>query len=261
MEKSNPHSLVDEYRTQVDWRNWPRYLEKLPLLNNQSILDIGCGIGDVCHLLAARVGNVLGVDSNAVLIDSARENAPANCQFIEGNAARITDLGLPRVDGIWSSFLPAYFPNLSLALESWSQNLVSGGWIALVEVDEMLIGHAPLEPDVRDDLSQFSEKLHEAGHYDFGMGSRLVGFMREAGLKVVAEYDFEDPELAFQGPANPEVIEAWRRRFSRLKGLRKFLGKPRFAIVEEAFIDCLRAPDHYSSARVVMVVAQLEKQF
>jgi hypothetical protein len=78
----------------------------------------------------------------------------------------------------------------------------------------------------------------------------------EAGLTLVEECRWSDPELAFQGPAPPEVVDAWRRRFGRMPVLRSDLGDARFARCRHAFLECLSAPDHACDAAVVMVIAR-----
>lgn len=249
-------ALADEYRAQAAWRDWPRYLANLPLGPDRRILDIGCGTGDVTRLLAARAGEVIGVDRDPALLAVARDGAPANCRFVQADAAEVESLGVAPVDGVWSSFLAAYFPDLTPVLERWRRCLRPGGWMALVEVDSLLTGHGPLDAALRDDLVAFTERARAGGHYDFDMGRRLDDCATRAGLEVVDVWNHEDPELTFQGAANPAVLDAWRRRFRRLGGLRKRLGDARFETVEAAFIDCLKSPDHSCSASVVMVVAK-----
>src|SRR5262245_64763696 len=52
-------------------------------------LDLGCGPGGITRLLSERVGptgRVVGFDANAGFLEHARSRAPANVEFVAGNA-------------------------------------------------------------------------------------------------------------------------------------------------------------------------------
>lgn len=252
-------TLADQYRAQAAWRNWPQYLARLPLAPAQRVLDIGCGTGEVAALLAGQVAEVVGIDHDPALLAFARKSALGNCRFVHAGASDFTVPGGAPVDGIWSSFLAAYFPNLSPLLAYWKRCLKPGGWLALVEIDAMLAGHGPLPADVRNDLVAFGERARAGGSYDFDMGRRLAKFASSAGFRIEAEFAFDDAELAFHGPAAPEVETAWRQRFERMSGLKRFLGDARFAEVQEAFLASLVSGSHACEARVVLVVARQDQ--
>ena len=116
--------------------------------------------------------------------------------------------------------------------------------------------HRPLDPNARAALEEFASEILAQGRYDFDMGSKLADFCRDAGLAAVESSSWPDAELAFQGPAAPDVMEAWRRRFARLTGMREFLGQARFVASREALLHSLAAPDHEAGAGVTMVLAR-----
>ena len=64
--------LIDEYRRQFAWRDWDRVLDALPDLRGQTVLDLGCGVGDLAASLAARGAKVIGFDLNEELLRAAR---------------------------------------------------------------------------------------------------------------------------------------------------------------------------------------------
>jgi SAM-dependent methyltransferase len=88
-----------------------------------------------------------------------------------------------------------------------------------------------------------------------GAGGQLAQALGAAGLRVVSQSVLPDDELSFVGPARPEVLTAWRLRLARMGGLQSFLG-PRFLSFERAFLEALASPEHWSSTRVVLVVAR-----
>ena len=93
------------------------------------------------------------------------------------------------------------------------------------------------------------------GRYDFRMGRKLAPSLEAAGLSVVRTFDLHDRELAFDGPADPDVIVAWRERFARMHVLRNVCADE-FPSVEREFLDALARPDHRCLGRVVACVAE-----
>jgi SAM-dependent methyltransferase len=60
-----------------------------PFSEQERALDVGCGTGALSYALAPHVREVVGVDSSPDLLAAARERAPANCTFLEGDAAAL----------------------------------------------------------------------------------------------------------------------------------------------------------------------------
>jgi trans-aconitate 2-methyltransferase len=77
---------ADDYaRNASVQQKWARELAtKLYLQGDETLLDIGCGDGQISAELAAQVprGWVVGVDSSAAMVDLARGSVQAaNCDF------------------------------------------------------------------------------------------------------------------------------------------------------------------------------------
>lgn len=239
--------LADQYRRQRSWRDWATLLGELPPLEGRTVLDLGCGVGDVAAELAARGARVVAVDGNEELLTVARGLGLPHAEFLRADLRALPDLGI-EADGLWSSFAAAYFPDLSPVLAGWTRHLAPGGWVALTEIDDMF-GHEPLPGRTKALLRAFAEDSLAAGRYDFHMGGKLRRHAEGAGLTVWKELTLQDRELAFDGPATPEVLEAWRARFGRMTLLRSFCG-PDFEGVRDDLLDCLARSDHRSAARV-----------
>jgi SAM-dependent methyltransferase len=245
-------SLSSEYKRQVVWRDWPRIFDALPALRGQTILDLGCGVGDQAAELVRRGARVIGVDLNEDLLREARERQLANAEFRLGDLRAPLHLG-STVDGLWSSFSAAYFPDLHEVLMNWVKPLRPGGWVALTEIDD-LFGHAPLGAETMALLGEYARDAFAAKRYDFHMGGKLRGHLEKCGLTVLKTFTVEDQELAFDGPANAEVVEAWRNRFDRMTLLRDFCGS-RFEEIRREFLGCLTNPEHRSTAKVRCCIA------
>jgi SAM-dependent methyltransferase len=246
-------SLADEYRRQLRWRDWATAFAAIPPLRDRIVLDLGCAVGDVAAELAARGARVLGFDRDEDLLAVARSQRIRTARFERGDLRALPPADRP-ADGIWCSFVTAYLPQLAPVLRDWSGRLVAGGWIALTEVDD-LFGHEPLAETARATLGQFAAHALATGRYDFHMGGKLRRHLEEAGFSVTRELTLPDGELSFDGPAVPEVVEAWRSRLARMTALREFCGAG-FERLREEFLRCLARDDHASRAAVRFCLAR-----
>jgi len=87
------------------------------------------------------------------------------------------------------------------------------------------------------------------------MGRKLQSYLRQSGFEIAKQLTVPDKELSFDGPALPEVIEAWRDRFDRMPLLHAFCGND-FEQVRAEFLGCLARKDHRCQAKVVCCIAQ-----
>jgi SAM-dependent methyltransferase len=245
--------LADQYRAQYSWRSWSHAYEKLPIVPDQLVLDLGCAVGDQAADLADRQCRVMGFDANQDFISAAQERQIPNARFVQADLGSWADPSL-LADGLWSSFTAAYFPDFAPVLKRWVSAIRTGAWVALTEVDH-LFGHEPLSGSTQKKIDRFYEDALNCGRYDFLMGRKLRQYAEGAGLSVQQEISLPDHELAFSGAADPTVVDAWSQRLERMKGFQGFLGEDYDGIRSE-FLDCLSATDHISTARVVLVVAR-----
>ena len=170
----------------------------------------------------ARGARVIGIDMSEELLREAQSRQLANAEFRMGDLRALPDLGIA-ADGLWCSFTAAYFPDLPAALAAWTSNLKSNGWIVLTEIDD-LFGHEPLSVRAKALFRAYAEDALAARRYDFHMGRKLKGHLERSGFTVSKMLTLADQELSFSGPARPEVLDAWRNRFDRMKLLRDFCG-------------------------------------
>ena len=70
-------SLTSDYKRQFGCRDWRTVFEALPSLDGQSVLDLGCGVGDLAAEFVARGAHVIGVDLNEELVREARSSRAA----------------------------------------------------------------------------------------------------------------------------------------------------------------------------------------
>ena len=247
--------LSSEYKRQFGWRAWPTILDALPPLCDQTVLDLGCGVGDLAAEFVARGARVIGVDMNEELLREARSRQLSNAEFRAGDLRRLPDLEIA-ADGLWCSFAAAYFPDLSTVLTRWAGSLRSGGWIALTEIDD-LFGHEPLSVRTKALFRAYAGRALAAG-YDVHMGRKLRAHLEHSGFAVVKMLTVDDQELSFSGPARADVLDGWRARFDRMKLLRDVCG-PDIDRVQAEFLGCLKRADHTSVAKVNCCIGILER--
>jgi SAM-dependent methyltransferase len=245
-------SLSDEYKRQFGWRAWTSILDSLPSLHGQTLLDLGCGVGDLTVELVERGARVIGIDINEEFLQEARSRGLKNAEFRSGDLRSLEDPGVT-ADGLWCSFAAAYFPDLPAPLSLWGRHLRPGGWIALTEIDD-LFGHEPLGAEAKSMLEAYARDALAAGRYDFQMGRKLPDHLERSGYTVSKVLALRDQELAFDGPALPEVADAWRARLDRMKLLRDFCG-PSYDRIREEFMGCLTHPRHRSVGTVCCCIA------
>jgi SAM-dependent methyltransferase len=245
-------NLVDEYRGQFSWRAWPTILDALPPLEGQTVLDLGCGIGDLAAELAARGAHVIGVDLQDELLAAARVRNLPDVELRKADLRNLSGIGV-RADGIWSSFAAAYMTDLAPVLAGWGERLHPDGWIALTEIDD-LFGHEPLAARSRELFEAYAQDALAVGRYDFHMGRKLAGHLTRAGFEVTRAFTVPDLEFAFDGPARADVLAAWRRRFDWMSLLRGLWGAE-FEPVRDDFLRALADPAHRSRSTVCCCIA------
>lgn len=244
--------LAVDYRRQWAWRPWPAIFEALPPVGGRTILDLGCGPGDQAVEFVARGARVVGIDMNEDLLRAARSKGLDTAEFRHGDLRAPLEPGLI-ADGLWSSFSAAFLPDLAAALTTWAPHLRPGGWAAITEIDDMF-GHRPLAARTVALFETYARDALQPGRYDFLMGRKIADHLERSGFRVTRTMTLEDRELAFAGPAGPEVLEAWRRRLDRMTLLHDFCGRE-FGALRDDFLGCLARPDHRSLATVRCCIA------
>ncbi|MBV8268096.1 MAG: class I SAM-dependent methyltransferase [Planctomycetaceae bacterium] len=167
------------------------------LLPGMSILDVGCGVGDVSLLAAAIVGpsgSVLGVDRAAASIEAARGRARAagleNVAFEEG------DLDLPSLDpgrtfdALVGRFVLMYLTDPAATLAHLLRFLRPGGVVVFQEVEMSLARSVPPVRLFETCMGWIRETFRRAGS-EIDMGSRL--------FSTYQRVDLPRPEMHLEG--------------------------------------------------------------
>lgn len=242
--------LTEEYQKQAMWRAWEDALLHLPIQPHETVIDLGCGVGTLTARLAADCHHVIGIDNDPDLLQTARANCAPNSKFLCADLSHVDRLQLESVDGLWSSFVCAYFPNVRPILRQWLTLLNEGGWIALIEIDQLFLGHRPLSAQTVSRLRAFGAHQAQQNIYDVNMGAKLAHHAIECQLNMVYQGTLYDPELTASGALEPHVVTAWERRFERMTSLQNYLGHAAYHQVKAEFLAVLASPQHQCDATV-----------
>ena len=249
-------NLVEEYKYQSAWRDWGPYIERLPIDNQDIIFDFGCGLGVVSKLLAEKANYVVGIDNNPELLKEAmRINSGENITYLNVDLGSSNFRKLPFGDGIWASFIAAYFPDFEPILLGWKKVLKANGWIALVEMSD-LFSHEPISKFSKDAFENYSTRQSKNKIYDFRMGGKLKDFVHKCGLSIIYEKDMFDSELTFTGPAEPRILKSWESRFDRMVEFREYVGEKDYNKIRRDFMECLTHKNHESNSVVKFIVVK-----
>jgi ubiquinone/menaquinone biosynthesis C-methylase UbiE len=181
-----------------------RLLKDAGLRAGMRVLDVGCGAGDVSMLAAdivGKQGSVIGVDSNASVLELAKARAQAanlsHVSFIKGNVHDLTFA--QEFDAVVGRLILMHVPERSALLQQLVTYLRPGGVLAFQEHDLSSQSDAvmPACPLWEQAVSWCAQAFQRAGA-EPRMGMKLFGTFRAAGLP--------DPQLRYEAPigAGPE---------------------------------------------------------
>lgn len=163
------------------------FLDAAGIPHGASILDVGCGGGDVTRELARRTGphgRALGTDIDAVKIAIAREDAQGidNVQFDVADILA-SPIEVP-FDVIYARFLLSHLTDPARALSRMISFLKPGGMLLVEEVD--FAGHFchPPRASFERYVDWYTQAARKRGA-DACLGSKLPALFREAGVSQI----------------------------------------------------------------------------
>ena len=194
MPSPKPYVLGDsegELRRLVDQSRFigeltEQVLRRAGIQQGMSVLDCGCGAGDVSFLVARLVGpagRIVGIDRSIAGIELARRRAAeaglANVTFQVAELVEFRPSGL--VDVLVGRFILMYQPEPEAILSQLAQHVRPGGLIVFQEVVMSLSRTEPPCTLTRKCRRWIHDTFRQAG-VDIDMGLKLLSTFRRAGL-------------------------------------------------------------------------------
>lgn len=252
-------NLFQEYQKQQSWREWLRFIEYIPFTEKDTVVDLGCSVGDVTRMLSYRVAHVVGVDSNSEFFAFCESNKGSNETFLLRDFEAVDYLEIQRsfgeINGIWASFSLSYLSDPVSYLASLYSVLEDNGWIALLDVSCFISGNLAKESKYYHRVLTFERESYLSGIYDFDFGSKMQSMLKAAGFDIVhVDNDIFDPELNFSGAASDDIIDAWSARLSRMKRLKYIIGEDYGDFCHE-FLSNMSSDKHDKRNNVRFVIA------
>jgi demethylmenaquinone methyltransferase/2-methoxy-6-polyprenyl-1,4-benzoquinol methylase len=173
----------------VRWRKLA--VRSLGLPPGSTVLDVGCGTGDLCRVLGAGGYQAVGVDRSAGMLAGARGHRSGDAALVRGDGTSLP-VGDRSVGGIVSGFTLRNLVSLQAFLDECGRAVRPGGRIALLEVS------TPANPVLR------------AGHAAyFGRVVPFVGGL----LSDRAAYSYLPKSVAYLPPDDEIVAMVERAGF------------------------------------------------
>ena len=215
-----------------------RLLRDAGLFAGMKVLDIGSGAGDVAMAAAELVGNdgeVIGVDVNAEILETARARAQgagfANIQFLAGDART---LDLPNdFNALIGRLVLIYMADPAEALKTLATHLRPGAIVAFQEVDFTSMSayyaeHTPL----MNNLATWAVEVFKRSGAHTGMGLDIYGAFVDAGLP--------EPALQYTAPmGGPEAWGGYQFVANSLRSILPLMEAYGIATAEEVDVDTL----------------------
>lgn len=206
------------------------------LAKGMSVLDVGCGAGDVSFLAAAFVGptgSVLGVDQSPDSVALASERAKSagltNVRFEVGVLDNLQQSG--PFDALVGRLILLYLKDPAAVLRKMAELIRPGGLIVFQEMEMATARSAPDVPLFALCGGWIVEAFKRAG-VETSMGSRLYSIYKQAGLA--------EPQMFSAGrvEGSPESqIYEWLAQ--TIRSLLPMIEKTGVATKEEVGIDTL----------------------
>jgi SAM-dependent methyltransferase len=243
---------------------WPQeqpLFDRYQLPANASILDAGCGTGEITHRLARMFAkaHVLGVD----IIDDHLATARSRCAEFGSRVGfdkrSIFDLGLP--DGHFDLAVCRHvlqaIPHADRAIAELARVTRRGGWLHLVAEDYLMINFAPRTLDPDDFWAEGPRRFGTATGTNMRVGRSAYGILRRLGFSNISvDYVVVDP-LRVPRETFAAIWRAWRDGYADAVSTHTPITREMFHAHFDDMIATIEDPNSYAVWHVPVIAGQV----
>ncbi len=191
-------------------------LESLGSLAAKSVLEVGAGAGGLLPWMLEKTGSrggVTGVDLDTRFLDRLQHR---NLKVLKGDWAKM-ELEAGAYDLIHERYVLMHNPGFREMLDRMMASLRPGGWLLAEDADfSAARWEGPEGPGLKsfDALREAVRRLFEQKHNDYAFGSKLGGYLAQAGFADVREDVFAPLESGGQGTAEvmrQSTLQLWNQ--------------------------------------------------
>jgi ubiquinone/menaquinone biosynthesis C-methylase UbiE len=243
---------------------WPQekpLVERYGLPGQASILDAGCGTGEMASRLAELFpqGRVLGVDILDHHLELARDRYRALASRLTFEHRSIYELGLPdrTFDLTVCRHVVHSIPYAERVYAELARVTKRGGWLHLIPEDYGMLHFERGTPDPLDFWHEAPVKFGIATDTDLFTGRHAWRHLRALGLKdITVDYVIVDT-LRVARETFAGILTAWRDGYSEVVAEHSRFTADEARAYFEAMIANIRDPEGYAVWMVPVVAARV----
>ena len=256
-------SMVRNLAAQAEaiWPQEKTLFARYHLPADASVLDAGCGTGEITHRLAQMLSRarVLGVD----IVDSHLDMARTRCAALGGRVRfenrSIFDLALPNahVDLVVCRHVLQAIPHADRAIAELARVTKRGGWLHLVAEDYLMINFEPRRLDPDDFWLEGPRRFGSATGTNMRIGRATYGILRRLGFSNISvDYVVVDPLRVPRGTF-AAIWKAWRDGYADAVSTHTPISREMFLAHFEDMIATIDDPDGYGVWHVPVIAGQV----
>jgi len=243
---------------------WPQeqpLFQRYSLPANASVLDAGCGTGEITERLARMFprASLLGVDIIEDHLARARDRcAPLGSRLRFENRS-IFELGLPdsSFDLVVCRHVLQAVPHAERVIAELVRVTRRGGWIHLIPEDYLMIHFETARLDPDDFWIQGPRRFGEATGTDLRIGRRAFRILRGLGLsQITVDYVVIDP-LRVPRQTFASIWTAWRDGYADAISTHTSISRQQFLEHFDQMIATINDPDGYGVWHVPVVAGRI----
>ena len=228
--------------TKVDAKQWVQQYLNFDKTATFSVLDVGCGSGDIANAIANQYPNatVVGIDFSKAKIAFAKNafQQTQNLAFVLGNAFEMAFKN-NTYDLVLSRFLFEYLKEPQQLLKEMQRVCKVGGTIMVQDLDGQMLWHYPKQEALELKINKVTDYLAKQTGFDPFVGRKLYSYFYQEKLSDIKVNI--SPYHLFPGKIDAKNYKLWELKLDIiLPKITEALGSKEKAIkLKQAFLDYL----------------------